>query len=146
MTMYHQRLRWLTLLLILATPGAWAEQVARLGPWAVHYVVVGTTFLKPEVATEYGVTRGRDRAFMNLSVLDAEGRAVPAEVSGIMINLLSQQQRLQFREVQEGEAIYYLAEFKHTDRDTLRFVVDIVPPDGEPQQLRFQQRMYWDDR
>ena len=102
------------------------------------------TFLKPEVAADYGVVRGRDRAFINLSVLDPEGTPVPAAVSGTMVNLLSQSEPLRFREVREGEAIYYLAEFKHTDRDTLRFAVDIVAPDGEARQLKFQQRMYWD--
>lgn len=138
--------RWLALLMMLGAVGAGAEQKAQLGPWEVHYVVVGTTFLKPEVAAAYEVTRGRDRALMNISVLDAEGTPVHADVSGVMINLLSQREPLRFREVQEGAAIYYLAEFKHTDRDTLRFAVDIVPPDGEAQQLTFQQRMYWDGR
>ena len=146
MTIRDQRARWLALLLLLGSTIAWAEQKAQLGPWDVHYVVVGTMFLKPEVAANYGVTRGRDRAFMNLSVLDPEGTPVRADVSGIMINLLSQREPLRFREVLEGDAIYYLAEFKHTDRDTLRFVVDIVPPDGEARQLEFQQRMYWDGR
>lgn len=131
-------------LLMLGAAGAWAEQKVQLGPWEVHYVVVGTTFLKPEVAADYGVVRGRDRAFINLSVLDPEGTPVPAAVSGTMVNLLSQSEPLRFREVREGEAIYYLAEFKHTDRDTLRFAVDIVAPDGEARQLKFQQRMYWD--
>jgi len=139
-------LGWIVLFLSLWSLNAAAEQKALLGPWEVHYVVVDTTFLKPDVASSHGVTRGRDRAMMNISVLDSQGVPVAAQLSGTLINLLSQREPLAFREVREGDAIYYLAEFKHTDRDVLRFQVDIVPPDGQPQQLKFQQKMYWTDR
>ena len=144
--MKARTLGWAVLVLSLWSLNAAAEQKAKLGPWEVHYVVVDTTFLKPEVASSYGVTRGRDRAMMNISVLDPKGVPVAARLSGTLINLLSQREPLEFREVREGEAIYYLAEFKHTDRDVLRFEVDIVPPDGKPQRLEFQQKMYWTDR
>ena len=45
----------------------------------------------------------------------------------------------------EGPAIYYLAEVKHTDRETLRFAVTITAQDGVGRELRFQQQMFWDD-
>jgi len=140
------KLRWVSVLIALWGQDTFAEQMAQLGPWNVHYVVLGTTFLTPEVASGYGIARGRDRALMNISVLDSAGSPVQVDISGTMINLLSQREPLSFREVREGPAIYYLAEFKYTDRDVLRFVVTLIPPDGTPQQLTFQQKMYWDDQ
>jgi Domain of unknown function (DUF4426) len=142
-----QLLRLLPLILMLALPtSVSAEQVRRLGSWDVHYIVVRTSFLKPEIAERNGIVRGRDRAFLNISVLGPDGQPVTAEVSGTSRNLLEQVTTLEFREVREGNARYYLAQFQHTDRDTLRFAIDIVPPDGKRQRLTFQQQMYEDDR
>jgi hypothetical protein len=133
-------------LLAIACLNANAEQKQQLGPWEVHYVLVPTSFLKPDIAASYGVARGRDRAMLNISVLDEAGNPVAVEISGTITNLLSQQQPINFREVREGPAIYYLAEVKHTDREVLRFAVDITPPDSSTERLQFQQTMYWDGR
>jgi hypothetical protein len=132
------------LLTLLATVGH-TEQKQRLGPYDVHYMVVRSTFFNETIAEQYGIVRGRDRALMNVSILDGD-TAVAAAVEGVVINLLDQRIDLDFREIREGSAIYYLAEVKHTDRETLRFVVTITGPDGTPRTLRFQQMMYWDGR
>jgi hypothetical protein len=123
-----------------------AAEMTRLGAWEVHHQVVATTFLKPDIADHYGVVRARDRTLLNIAVLGSDGTPVPVSISGTLRNLLDQSQPLEFREVREGTAIYYLAEFRHTDRETLRFAVDLVPPDGVPQRLEFQQQLYWDGR
>ena len=75
--------------LLFATPVA-AEQFKDFGDVEVHYVVVNTLFLQPDVAARYGVVRSGDRAIVNLSVLDQDGVALLGEVSGETINLLSQ--------------------------------------------------------
>ena len=132
---------------ILLVPGSVnAEQKQRLGPYDAHYVVVNTTFFSEEVAARYGVIRGRDRALVNLSFLDESGTPVAVELQGTVKNLLSQETAMEFREVREGPAIYYLAEIRHTDRETLRFRVQVVTPDGETRELAFQQQMFWDGR
>lgn len=122
-----------------------AEQKQRLGSFDVHYVVVRSTFFNAAIAEKYGIVRGRDRALMNISVLD-EDQPVAVELSGQAINLLEQRAELEFREVREGTAIYYLAEVRYTDRETLRFRVAITTPDGVERELSFQQKMYWDGR
>lgn len=125
---------------------AYAEQKQMLGPFEAHYVVVQSTFFSEEVATKYAITRGRDRALMNLSFLDASQTPVAVTLSGVSKNLLSQEVDLAFREVREGPAIYYLAEVRHTDRETLRFRIEVTTPDGEVRELSFQQQMFWDGR
>jgi hypothetical protein len=117
----------------------------RLGPYEVHYVVVQSTFFSEEIAHRYEIVRGRDRALLNISVLDETGAAITATLDGAITNLLGQVTPLVFREVAEGPAIYYLAEVKHTDRETLRFAVTITAEDGVSRRLEFQQQMFWDD-
>ena len=134
----------LGLVLLTLTSGVHAEQMQRLGPFDVHYIVVQSTFFSEEIASRYDIVRGTDRALLNVSILDDEGNAVRAELSGTMTNLLGQVFPLQFREVQEGPAVYYLAEVKHTDRETLRFAVVITAGDGVSRALNFQQQMFWD--
>jgi hypothetical protein len=131
-------------LLIAACPFANAEQMRRLGAWDVHYVVIRTSFLTPEIAARNGIVRGPDRALLNVSVLGDDGKPVAAALAGTVRNLLEQSSPLEFAEVRGGEAIYYLAQLRHTDRDTLRFAIDIRPPDGTTQRLEFQQQMYVD--
>jgi hypothetical protein len=133
-------------LLALAPSLAVAEQMRRLGPYQAHYVVVQSTFFSKQIAERYQIVRGRDRAIMNLSVLGEEGLPVRVEPQGVYINLLEQRFELPFREIREGTAVYYLAEIRHTDRETLRFRVSITTPDGVTRELEFQQQMYWDDR
>jgi len=136
----------LVLSMLWITPAAQAEQVQRLGDWDVHYVLIPTSFLKPEIAARHGIARGRDRAMLNISVLDSDGLPVAVEISGNIRNLLEQVQALTFIEVREGTAVYYLAEVKHSDREILRLSIEIAPPDGSKQVLQFQQQMFWDGR
>jgi len=132
--------------LMMLSASTHAEQKQRLGPFEAHYIVVRSSFFSEEIAQRYDIVRGRDRALMNLSVLDEHQQPVPVTLEGDVTNLLEQRVALDFREVREGTAIYYLAPVKHTDRETLRFRVSITTPDGVARELKFQQMMYWDDR
>ena len=156
MTRYARRVRqlvWsaaypvaLTVLALLVPGALHAEQKQMLGPYEAHYVVVQSTFLQEDVAAKYGIVRGQGRALMNLSFLDESLRPVAVSLSGVSRNLLGQEVPLEFREVREGPAIYYLAEVRHTDRETLRFRVQVTTPDGQARELAFQQQMFWDDQ
>ena len=136
---------WLLIVLWLTSPITRAEQMQAFGDWEVHYSLFPTEFLNPQIASQYQVTRGRDRALLNISVLDVNDNPVRAEVAGTMTNLLSQQQSLAFREILEGVAVYYLAPVRHTDREVLRFRITIRPPGDGEKVLTFQQAMYWDN-
>lgn len=128
---------------LVALP-ATAEQKLDFNGYELHYVVIPTTFLDAETAARYSITRARDRALVNLSLLrDGEGLTVDG-LTGTVKNLLSQTQTLRFTEVIEGKAVYYLAELKHSDRDILTFDVVITPPGAEATELTFQQKMYAD--
>jgi hypothetical protein len=135
----------LVLTLSLAAPSV-AEQMRRIGDFEAHYSLLPTTFLKPDIAARYGITRGRDQALLNVSILGADGVPVPAQLSGSVRDLLGQQRTLEFQEVQEGQAVYYLTTMRHDHREVLRLAIDIGTPDGAVHRLEFQQELFWADR
>ncbi|GFD90003.1 hypothetical protein KUL152_22290 [Tenacibaculum sp. KUL152] len=135
----------LTAMLALLSPNAFAEQKETLGEWDVHYIVVGTPFLTPEVASSYGIVRSKFNALVNISVLDkATGEAQRVDVSGNAKNLLGNTRQLTFKKVEEGDAIYYLAVLPFRDQETFRFNID-VKKGTTKQTLKFQQKMYVDE-
>ena len=80
---------------------------------------------------------------VNIAVLDSENSAVTAILSGDSSNLLGQTQELNFRKVQEGDAIYYLAELLHSDEDVQRLNIQVQLANGRQDQIKFNQKMYW---
>ena len=94
-----------------------AENMAKLGSMNVHYMAIGSTFFTPEIAKVYGITRSRYNGLVNISVLDNTKQGTPAKtvsISGQAKNNLGQFKSLEFKEVKEGEAIYYLAQITLT--------------------------------
>lgn len=123
-----------------------AENMKKLGSMNVHYMAIGSTFFTPEIARAYGITRSRYNGLVNISVLDNTKPGNPAKtisINGQAKNNLGQFKNLEFTEVKEGDAIYYLAQVSYTDEETLHFTLEIT--DGKEQQtLKFSQKFYVD--
>ena len=58
---------------------------------------------------------------------------------------MGQTQIFDFRLVQEGDAIYYLAELLHSDEDTQRVTLEVTLASGRRGQINFNQKMYLED-
>lgn len=123
-----------------------AENMKKLGSMNVHYMAIGSTFFTPEIAKAYGITRSRYNGLINISVLDNTKTGNPAKaisINGQAKNNLGQFKELEFQEVKEGDAIYYLAQVSYHNEETLHFTVEIN--DGSEQQtLKFSQKFYVD--
>jgi large exoprotein involved in heme utilization and adhesion len=141
----------LKILLVLSlsfsfTGNSHAENMKKLDTMNVHYMAIGSTFFTPEIAKAYGITRSRYNGLVNISVLDNTKEGTPAKtvsISGKAKNNLGQFKTLEFKEVKEGDAIYYLAQVSYNDEETLHFTLNIF--DGkEQQQLKFSQKFYVD--
>ena len=117
-----------------------AEQKFEFEDWEVHYSVFNSMFLTPEVAENYGITRARDRAVVTISVLDPESNSVAVELTGSYKNQLSQEYKLKFKKI-DGTAVYFVATFRFTDREILRFNVVAALPQGN-REMSFQQKLY----
>jgi len=123
-----------------------AENMKKLGSMNVHYMAIGSTFFTPEIAKVYGITRSRYNGLINISVLDNTKAGNPAKtvsISGKAKNNLGQFKTIEFTEVKEGNAIYYLAQIKYSNEETMHFTLAIN--DGKEQQtLKFSQKFYGD--
>ncbi|HCH69830.1 MAG TPA: DUF4426 domain-containing protein [Colwellia sp.] len=123
-----------------------AENMKKLGSMDVHYMAIGSTFFTPEIAKVYGITRSRYNGLINISVLDNTKPGNPAKtvsISGKAKNNLGQFKTIEFSEVTEGDAIYYLAQIKYSNEETIHFTLSIN--DGKEQQtLKFSQKFYVD--
>lgn len=122
------------------------QTMQRLGDWEVHYSAFPSTFLRPEVASTYNLTRSNSRGVVNISVLDAtseERTAQRVNVSGYALNDLGQRRNLTFRRHVDGDAIYYITQIPHRKEDEFRFYIDIRQG-NEQQELRFNHTFYRD--
>lgn len=106
------------------------ETSKTFGAYEVLYTVIPSTTLLPEMAAQYNIVRANDQALVNISVRkhlpDGSDIAQAATLKGTYSNLI-QTNKLEFREVSEQGAIYYLAQLRFTDRDFLRFDVKVTP-------------------
>lgn len=119
-----------------------AEQKKVLGPWDVHYIAFDSTMLDAKVAQSYQLQRSKYNAVLNISVLNSsDQKAQQVRISGTAIDLTQKQTELVFREIKEGEAIYYLAVVPVHDQKHLTFKLDIWQG-TENQKLEFSQVFY----
>ena len=138
--------QWLVLLLVTTlTLPAWAGQFKTIKDVEVHYSAFNSTFLTAQVARSYQLTRNGYSAILNISVLDnsqAGKPATTATISGSSKNLIGQTRQLSFKEVIEGDAIYYLAEFPSSDEERLTFNIDVNAGIKGTGRLQFSQKFY----
>lgn len=132
------------LLVLFAIPNADAEQKKQLGSWDVHYIAFPAPVLTPDIAKAYNIVRSKYNAVINISVLDSKtGEAQNVQVNGIAKDLQGRQLPLEFDQVIEGDAIYYLATVKFYDEQPIRFTINISEQ-GVSHQLQFSQSFYAD--
>jgi len=130
------RILAITLSLLLSTFGllANAQQAKDFGDYSIHYNAFTSDMLTPDVAKAYNITRGKNRALLNISVLKKENGAVAKPVKARVVvtatNLSSQLKTFDMRELIDQEAIYYIAEAPIANRELLRFNL-AVTPEGE---------------
>ena len=141
---YRVSLIFLGALCGLAAPVS-ADQKVVIGDYEAHYVVFPSTFLNADIANNYNIRRAPDLSIVNLSIIDAAGNGTAATIAGQVKNLLGQLSALKFREIREDQALYYIAEVRHTHREVLRFAIAITPPGEATYNLKFQQELHWDE-
>ena len=137
-------LTWCSLLFVASSTMAASEN---FGDYSVYYQAVNSTFINADIARQYGIVRSDRRAFLNISVLknqaDGSSIAVPAQLSGGKRNLLGQAGNIEFREIREGQAIYYIGEFDYSNAEIVRFRLEVSPEESElSHDIAWETRMY----
>ena len=121
-----------------------AEQAIYSPKYDIHYNAFNTMMVPPEVAQSYGFTRARNRALLNISVLDSSSKkALPAVVTGTRTNIIGQLLPLEFVQIKEQNAIYYIAQLRFTEEEMWRFELQIQPDlNADAIPLKFSQTFY----
>ncbi|GLS83633.1 DUF4426 domain-containing protein [Paraferrimonas haliotis] len=137
-----------TVLLMLTTIApAQAEQKQQVGQYAIHYMALSSTFITPEIAKAYGINRSRYVGLVNITVLDTAqpgNPAIPVTISGVAKNLLDSSKKLDFQEIREENAIYYISEVPHRNEETINFEITLAHGKTLNTSLNFSQKFYVD--
>mgnify|MGYP000244387531 CR=1 FL=1 len=145
--------RWLLLapLLCVVLNPAQAQQRDKpfetFDDYNVFFSVFNSTFIKPEIARHYNLSRGKDRALINIAITRTHnGRqslGLRALVKGSATNLMQQQKSLEFVEIQEQDTIYYLAPLRFTNEEVMNFAIQVQPAANQPPYtLTFTKTLY----
>ncbi|SFR82790.1 protein of unknown function [Marinobacter daqiaonensis] len=133
----------------LATPALADNKSVDFGDYQVHYNVFPSTFLTPEVAKANNLKRSRGLGIVNIAIMEETEesglRTVPGQVEGKALNSLQQPTYLAFRRVQEGDDVYFLAQYQYSAGETMVFEIT-ARPTGHNQDLnvRFSQELFND--
>lgn len=116
------------------------------GDYRVVFSAFNSSFLQPDIAARHNITRGRNRGLVNIALVEGDrttGR--PAIVEGTVTDIMSRQTALEFFEVREGDATYYLAPFTFSNQDPLTFRINVqAEADGTVMPVSFQRTFYRD--
>lgn len=119
------------------------------GDYKVYYSVFNSSFITPEIAGIYALTRAADQAIVNISLIrtspEGDSLGLPAQISGQTRNLIMQTLPLRFIEIDEGDATYYLAAFSFEDQDPLHFTIEVSHEGTRlPYEVNFTRTLYRD--
>lgn len=119
----------------------------KFGNYTVHYNVFNSKNIPAEVASVYKLTRAKDIALVNISLTKTENGTtslgLPAKVSVKAVNLMQQVKDLNFMEIKEPDATYYIAKFRHTNEEDIRFEVSVVPEgQSKPITVSFTRKLF----
>ena len=124
------------------------EQKQVFGDYEIHYMGLNSSFLEPEVAEAYGIPRSRSMGYLSISIMKTTTdedvpEALTGDVRGQMQNMIGQKKELEFKEIKERNAIYYISTFRFDQEDVYKFTLQ-VSPDGESRtfDVKFDQRFY----
>ncbi len=142
-----QGLALLAVLLLSGATQAADETYTSFGQYKVFHSVFNSSFIKPDIASSYNLTRGSDQALVNIALIktgaDGQSNGLPAEVSGRVTNLMQQSKPLQFIEINEQNAVYYLAPLRFNNEEVLHFTIE-VKHEGKTYDVKFSKKLYVD--
>lgn len=116
------------------------ERKEVFGDITVHYNTFNSTFLTPDIAKAAELIRSKQQGVINVSVLK-DGKPLMAQVSGTVKDLTSQSIPLQFKQVTEQGAIYYIAQYPVPQQETRTFEIKVQTGD-KINTINFNQELF----
>lgn len=132
--------------------------VVKQDGYEVFYSAFNTSFISPEVAAAAGIVRGKNKGLVNISAIryNDAGERLPIELESIEGDAydLVYRNQLEFKEIVEPGARYYLAPFKiSADNEFIQFDITVVPRSqsdsdasskSRPIAIKFKRRFFID--
>lgn len=132
--------------LAIASSTAQALQAVEFGDYIIHYSAFTADMLHPPIAKSHGIQRSQNRGVLTIAIQRKPAKApadVVAQVNAQALTLNQQLRSLDMREVREGDAIYYLADFPVRNEEVLDFEVNVQPQKvAKPYTFRFRQQFF----
>ena len=125
---------------VLAADAAKPERKEVFGDVTVHYSAFTSSMLQPDIAAATGLTRSKNQGVLNIAVLKG-GKAATSVVSGTVKDLTGRSSPLSFKQITDQGAVYYIAQFKIDQAETLTFDLN-VETGGVSNQLSFNQEVF----
>ncbi|MGF6089143.1 DUF4426 domain-containing protein [Pseudomonas sp. 18173] len=116
------------------------ERKETFGDVTVHYNTFNSTYLTPDIAKSAELIRSKNQGVINISVLK-EGKPLMAQVSGSVKDLTSQTVPLQFKQITEQGAIYYIAQYPVDQQEVRTFDIKVQTGD-KTNTISFQQELF----
>ena len=118
----------------------------------VHYSLVNSSVIEPKISTLYNLKRSKNRALLNISVvknLDQKNsrqgnvKGLTANIFGQAVTLVGQLKKLDFKEIKEENAVYYIATFPISNGERLSFDLQVQPNKvGKLIPIKFKQQVF----
>ncbi|MBK4999223.1 DUF4426 domain-containing protein [Pseudomonas sp. S31] len=124
----------------LAADATRPERKEVFGDVAVHYSAFTSSMLQPDIAAATGLTRSKNQGVLNIAVIKA-GKPSTAVVSGTVKDLTGRSSPLSFKQITDRGAVYYIAQFKIEQAETLTFDLN-VEAGGISHPLSFNQEVF----
>lgn len=100
------------------------ERQETFGDVTVHYNTFNSTYIQPDIAKAAELIRSKNQGVINVSVLKA-GKPQVANVSGSVKDLTSKSVPLNFKQITEQGAIYYIAQYPVEQQETRTFEIKV---------------------
>lgn len=119
------------------------------GEYKVLWSVLPSTFLAPEIAKANKLHRSNGIGIVNISIMkeneDGSMSPVSGQVEGEVSNDVQQVNFLAFRRIQEGDSVYFIAEYQYSSAELMTFNIT-ARPTGHQQDLavRFAHTLFSD--
>lgn len=119
---------------------------ADIGNYIVHFSAQSTDLLPKEVAVAYDIIRSKNRAMLNVSIIEkGTNKAATGVVTVKTVNLTGQLKNVVMLKRQEQDAIYYIGVTPVANRETLIFDISVQPEgEAEASRVRFKRQFYSD--
>ena len=116
------------------------ERKEVFGDVTVHYNTFNSTFIQPDIAKAAELIRSKNQGVINVSVIKA-GQPMVASVTGSVKDLTSKTVPLNFKQVTEQGAIYYLAQYPVDQQEVRTFEIKVQTGD-KINTINFNQELF----